>query len=340
MGVERALSRFLDLAVDPGGADEVGRRIYVGLGRAEFTEGRSLDALLAAYRLGARIAWRRLVEAGTEADLPPETMYRLGEAIFAYIDGLSAESAEGYAEAQSAAAGERQRRRRQLISFLQQRPLPEERLIETAAAEAGWELPRTLAAVVTAGSEDTRLAGRLGPDAIATTQDGAVVALVPDPDGPGRAGQLERALAERPAAIGPTVAWRDAERSISRALRAHRLAERGVLPAGGLVRADDHLPLLVLHADEGLAIDLATRALAPLETVSDTSAEKLRATLAAWLRRRGRVDEAARDLDVHPQTVRYRLKQLRRLFGDTLEDPDGRFALELALRAGHAPPSA
>ena len=37
-------------------------------------------------------------------------------------------------------------------------------------------------------------------------------------------------------------------------------------------------------------------------------------------------------LDVHPQTVRYRVRQLRDLFGDRLEDPDARFELSLALR--------
>jgi PucR-like helix-turn-helix protein/diguanylate cyclase with GGDEF domain len=334
LGVERALSRFVDLAVDPGAADESGRRIYVGLGRAEFREGRSLDALLAAYRLGARIAWRRSVEAGTAAGLPPETMYQVGEAIFAYIDGLSAESAEGFAEAQSAAAGERQQRRRQLIALLQQRPLPDDRVVQTAAAEAGWELPRTLAAVVVAGDEDTRVATRLGPDAIATSRNGIVVALVPDPGGPGRAAQLERALNGRSAAIGPAVDWRATGESVARAELAHRLAADGVLPDGGVVRADDHLPLLVLHADPALAQDLAGHWLAPIDEVSGAARVKLRETLAAWLDHRGRVEEVARELGIHSQTVRYRLKQLRGLFGDALDDPDGRFALQLALRAG------
>ncbi|MGH2714951.1 MAG: helix-turn-helix domain-containing protein, partial [Thermoleophilaceae bacterium] len=35
----------------------------------------------------------------------------------------------------------------------------------------------------------------------------------------------------------------------------------------------------------------------------------------------------------HPQTVRYRLARLRELFGERLDEPDGRFELELALRA-------
>src|SRR3954452_24765626 len=58
MGVERALERFVDGIERPGAvhADEA-RDTYVGLGRLEMHAGRSLDALLSAYRLGAGIAW-------------------------------------------------------------------------------------------------------------------------------------------------------------------------------------------------------------------------------------------------------------------------------------------
>ena len=40
----------------------------------------------------------------------------------------------------------------------------------------------------------------------------------------------------------------------------------------------------------------------------------------------------ARALDLHPQTVRYRLARLRDLLGEQLDDPDVRLELELALR--------
>jgi DNA-binding PucR family transcriptional regulator len=40
--------------------------------------------------------------------------------------------------------------------------------------------------------------------------------------------------------------------------------------------------------------------------------------------------EVARAIHVHPQTVRYRLNQLRDLFGD---DPDTRFELMVVTRA-------
>src|SRR5213078_1364552 len=106
-------------------ADEASaRETYVRLGAGEFRAGRPLDALLAAYRVGARLAWRRFVEAGTRADFPPDALYDLGEAIFAYIDEISAESAEGYAEAQSEAAGESRRRRQDLLRLLVQDPAP------------------------------------------------------------------------------------------------------------------------------------------------------------------------------------------------------------------------
>src|SRR5918911_4998296 len=79
-GTERALARFVEVVENPTLADDpTWRHVYLELGRGEFREGRSLDALLAAYRVGARIAWRRFAAAGDAAGLSPEVMYRLGE---------------------------------------------------------------------------------------------------------------------------------------------------------------------------------------------------------------------------------------------------------------------
>src|SRR3954469_18769487 len=190
-GVEVALSRFVDVLsgepVDPGPRDT-----YVQLGAGEYRAGRSLDALLAAYRVGARLAWRRFVEAGTRAGFEPDAFYDLGEAIFASIDEISAESAAGFAEAQSDAAGESQRRRRALLRLLVQEPPASEEALRTAAQAAAWPLPRVLAAVVTGEGEDpdaadataARLARRLGPGAIGADVGGIAVVMLPDPEGP------------------------------------------------------------------------------------------------------------------------------------------------------------
>src|SRR5262245_51895886 len=152
LGVEVAFNRFVDLIADSSAGGGEARDTYVNLGRGEYHSGRSLDALLAAYRVGARLAWRRFVEIGVEADLEPEAIYALGEAIFAYIDELSGLSAAGYAEEQSAAAGETERRRRRLVRLLVQHPHAAPEAIRTAAASAGWVLARPVAALVAASA--------------------------------------------------------------------------------------------------------------------------------------------------------------------------------------------
>src|SRR5215212_6677891 len=260
-GVQIAFQRFLDLVVDPQADVRSARAAYVALGRGEYHAGRSLDALLSAYRVGARMAWRRFVETGREAGLQPEALYSLGEAIFAYIDEISAESADGYAQEQSVAAGESQRRRRRLVRLLAQDPPPAQEAIRTAAQAAAWPLPRQVAVLVAAdtaaapgapppdaaGGEPvageeiteaiaTRLARRLGGGALGGAAAGLGCVFVPDPDAPGRRRQLVAGLDQGGApeiiSLGPTVLWHDSAASLRRAAAAFRLAAAGRIPGG------------------------------------------------------------------------------------------------------------
>src|SRR3954453_12236529 len=337
VGVERARGRFGAGLVDPSSSDEPRRRaVYVELGRGEMRAGRSLDALLSAYRLGARIAWERCVQAGTEAGFPPEVLYRLAAAIFSYIDRISAESVEGYAEEQSAALAERQRRRRALVRLLARDDAGAEEVRDLSLL-AAWPRPATVAGLVVRAEDGDRLAVRLGGEAIAVAQGGRPVAVAPDPDAPGRHAELRTALDGAPAALGPTVGLERAARSLTRAQAALGLVETGLLDAGdGLVVADEHLPELLLHGDGALAGDLAARALAPLQELREGARERLTETLRAWLDEPGQVTRVAERLHVHPQTVRYRVAQLRELLGDRLDDPEARFELALAVRVSAA----
>jgi hypothetical protein len=342
-GTERALGRFVDSIEAPAAVSDRDRRIYFELGRLEMREGRTLNALLAAYRVGAQIAWRRFVEAGVRAGLEPPVLYRLGETIFAYIDEISGESIEGYAAEQSAAAGERQRRRAQLVFLLAAQPPAAAEEVRAAAIRAGWRPPALVAALVVEGIDSERLASRLGPGAVAAPLESPggplvrrsasrVLAFVPDPSAPTRRAQLEQAVAGLPAALGPAVALAGAPRSAERARRALELRAAGLLTGDGLVIADDHGADLVLQADAALASEFAEARLAPLADLRPGVRDRLTASLIAWLDCQGRVDETARALDIHPQTVRYRLNQLREAFGGALDDPDARFELALALR--------
>jgi hypothetical protein len=310
-GVEQALAQFVELLGAPEAAPS--GSVYRALGRGEHREGRSLDALQAAYRIGARVAWRRSGEAAAAAGIGAEDQRRLAEAIFAYIDQIAAESVEGYAAAQARVAGEAERRRRRLVTALVEgQP---QAAVEALAQEADWPLPKELA-VVAAGNAE-RLAGRLGPGAIAT-EDTLVVA---DPQAPGS--RLSHVLEGSSAGVGPAV-------EPALAPLSHRLATGArALADGGPVFADDRLPDLLIASDEELGTRLAERALAPLE--GDRSG-RLTDTLRAWLDAQGHHPTVAAALHIHPQTVRYRLARLRERFGAELDDPEGRLALQLALR--------
>ncbi|MDQ3678458.1 MAG: helix-turn-helix domain-containing protein, partial [Actinomycetota bacterium] len=119
------------------------------------------------------------------------------------------------------------------------------------------------------------------------------------------------------------------------ARRALELRASGSLSGDGLVVAAEHTADLLLHADPRLAAEFAAARLAPLDALRPAARARLTSTLSAWLDRQGRIDETARELDVHPQTVRYRLGQLREMLGTALDVADARFELALALRLAH-----
>jgi hypothetical protein len=331
LGVEEALTQFVDVVENPQRDRSPGREVYVRLGRGEAREGRTMEALLAAYRIGARVAWRRVSEVARSAGLGEGVVARLAESIFAYIDELSAASAEGHAQVQAARAGEAESRRRRLATLMIQSPPPDAPVVEDAAREAGWPLPHSVAALVWRQSE-RRIAARLPAETIVAPLDELRCALVPDAEAPGRRREIQVALGEHTAVLGPAVPWQQGEISARRALAAHRLLEEGVIRAAGLVMANDHLTLLILYSDRGLFDDLAQQRLAPLAEETASSRERLSATLLAWLDHQGNVSDTARALHVHPQTVRYRLARLRERFGSALDDPQIRFELGLALR--------
>jgi hypothetical protein len=308
------------------------RALYVTVGERWFRSGHSLDDLQSGYHLGARVVWRRIAAVATEACAEAETVAMLADSLFAYLDEIAAVTVEGFVAAQAAAAGEHERRRGQLVATLVADPAPDRAVLERAAAEASWPLPRTLAAVTLAAGHGGLRDRRLPSDLLIGSVDGAACLIFGDPGGPGRRQQLELALRGHAATLGPAVAVEQGARSWVRARALWRLIDAGV---PGLRAAEDHLLELLLAEDPSLVDDLARLRLGPLTALAPRSRERLESTLLAYLRHRGNGPRMAFDLHVHPQTVRYRLARLRELLGATLEDPEARFELEVV---GGAPP--
>lgn len=331
-GVGEALSQFVALIRDPDAGRELGREVYVALGRGELRQGRTLDSLQAAYRLGARVAWRRIALAGRRAKLDAEVLSLLAESIFAYIDELSADSVDGYAAAQTESEDLRGRRRRELVSLLVREPVAEAADLRAAAQAAGWRIPRKVAPLVCAEPELGRLAHRLPADSLVTQIDEVGCVLLPDPDGPGREANIERAVGGRAVVLGPSCEPAGLRDSWELAKTALGAREAGAISSDGLVRAEEHLASLLLFEGSALAGRIAARRLAPLDSLTAKARGRMRETALAYVRHRGNSVEMAAALHLHPQTARYRVARLRELLGDQLDDPDARFELEIALR--------
>jgi hypothetical protein len=337
LGVNQALTQFVDRIAEPDRPQIDQKRtdfaeVYRQLGRLEASEGRSLDSLQKAYRLGTRVAWRHLIRFRQRSGLPTQMMWTLGEATLAYADELIALSVEGYADMQARSAQGLQRRRKRLVRLL----LSEEDRDRAEAVElapvARWPLPAQLCVVML-----DRISGDGGPelpeDMLVDVQGAQACALVPDPDAADWWARCGAKLADWRVVIGPTVALADSAKSFKHAQLARDLVRRNAIDGTSPVRCADHLSTLWLLTDEFLVEQLIRKRLAPLAPLTDKQHKRLGETLLAWLETRGGAPEIAARLRVHPQTVRYRMRQVERLFGDQLRCPDTRFELEVALRA-------
>ena len=338
--VELALGGFLALAAARSGADASTpiRPALEGayqLGRGEARGGRSIDALLAAYRVGARVSWRHMSASAVAAGLSAEQLARFAELVFAYIDQLSASSVAGHSDELATTGRVRQRYLERLAELLLTgAPLPD---LLAMAERADWTPPRTLTAVVLPQDKVRGALVSLDGRTLRSGEDVAVldaaadllVLLVPDAEDRSRPA-LIRSLDGRDAVVGPARPWTEASTSYARAVRALRL---GLTPEGTQpLDTERRLADLVLRADAEALADLRASVLAPLADLSTGAREKLVETLRSWLLHQGRRDQVAAELFVHPQTVRYRMTQLRELYGKRLDDP--RTVLELTIALG------
>ncbi|MCP2309118.1 MULTISPECIES: helix-turn-helix domain-containing protein [Kitasatospora] len=334
--METALAEFTDLIARVAEPDPSRLRVYRSLGRGELAEGRSLDALQAAYRLGARVAWRRYARVARRGGLGPEQLVTLAEAVFAHIDEIAAASVQGYVEARADRAGVLGRSRHQLLGLLLAGASAEE--VRQAADAADWALPeRVVCVALDAPPTALPRAERLPDPVLADLDHPEPHLLVPEPELYLGDCRVVQAVRGRGAVIGPAVPVGRAADSLrwARLVRA-RLAE----PPDAPLDCRDKLADLLLLADRPLVRLIAERRLAPLAGLTAKQRERTAATLLAWLQTdRGTAPEVAARLGIHPQTARRRLHRVQQLFGPALTGPDARFELEIALRAGAAVPA-
>lgn len=334
MGAEKTLRDLLDNIVDGRSSGESLVEVYRQIGRGEARCDRTLDALQTAMHVGAEVIWRRLSAAGMELGMTDEQLCRLAEALLLHFRQNATAAADGYVEAKTRATNEVQRRQRRLLDLLLSDPPVSLAAIEKVAETVRWGIPETVAVVVLndRGSDD--FSGLDLPAEILVDFNRPEPCLVvPDPNKAGRAKRLDQALRGWMAAIGPPVPIEDAAKSLRWARESIALAERGVISGTDVIHCVDHMSTLVIFQNGELINTLATLRLAPLAHLRPGQRDRFADTLLTWLQTGGDASEVAAQLHVHPQTVRYRIRQLQMLFGDRLRDPDVRLELEMVLRA-------
>jgi hypothetical protein len=325
--VQVALDRFIDLA----GTGEPAlpprfREVFVALGAAEARENRGAELLLAALRTAGRLMLRMASEA--LAAIRPVTvdeLINLSDATSAYIDELASACTEGLALQLREQAGEGDRRRRLVADLLLRGGAPPG-VLRDAAAGIGWPEPGAVVPVLLPLDQARDARFRFGGDGVVAERGSDAVLLLRGGPRASRP-QLTEALRGRGAVVGPALGWAEVPEAVRLAERAAELMGVSSEP----LFAEDHFAALTLRGEPGALAVLSSRRLAPLAAVRAGQREALLITLESWLRHWGSRSAVAAELFVHPQTVSYRLKRLRELFGDDLDDPAIRFELLMVL---------
>ncbi len=207
--VQLALGGFLSLAsgrlgTDPRTPAAPAVEGAYQLGRGEARSGRSTDALLSAYRIGARVSWRAMSARGVHVGLDAAVLAAFAELVFAYIDELSAASVAGHTDELETTGRVRQRHLERLAGHLLAGAPTE--VLQTAADAADWAPPTMLTAVIVPESQVRPVLAEVSPQTLQAAdppglEDG-VLLLVPDAHGRGR-NRLLRTLEGRGATAGP-----------------------------------------------------------------------------------------------------------------------------------------
>ncbi|MCW2602786.1 MAG: transcriptional regulator, CdaR family [Pseudonocardiales bacterium] len=208
------------------------------------------------------------------------------------------------------------------------------------AVALGWKTTGPVTVVVgSAGSTDPtevmegvhRFARRRGLDALAGVHGGRLVVVLGGETDPMDAARgLADDFADGPIVVGPRGADLGSATAVTQTALRGLAAARAWPSAPRPISSDDLLPERALAGDAEARADLISTIYRPLAASGDTLLD----TVTAFLDSGGGLESTARALFVHPNTVRYRLRRVGEVCGQSPTTPRGAFALRLALTFG------
>jgi DNA-binding PucR family transcriptional regulator len=329
--------------------DEIDVIERVGIRRAE--AGIPLDDVLQAYRIVSRVCWDIVADEcrRVPADDRLDAAILLAETVLRYTDQISTAVAEAYARAQRSIIREQEGARREFLSdVLYGTDVSPEDILRRAHS-FGYDLSLSYVALVglgpapdnhneaTVASAAANAALNAAADPIVLQKGEHTVALLPadayaDPEI-----VPEKLLAElgggwRFGIGGPEPSIEGIRRAYLEAREALEIGLALGLP-DSFFRFDDLLLYHFLRSEPALVDRFVDLMLGPLVEYDDRRKGELVKTLGAYFNADGSVKAAGEALFAHPHTVTYRLKQVEKLTGWSLRDPEDKLRLQLALRA-------
>ena len=354
------LDLFLATAREARPATQEELRRVAQLGILQARSSQSVEPILAAYRIAARVAWDEILRAWQRhQEATPEAIMLIANYVFAALDQVAAEVTKTYLHSREQHMQRGTRAHARLFHSLISDNFDSELELQRQALAINTPLVATgYVAVVcklVMGNRD----GERGGQALAEVADSlelrrGTLVLATDPSTlvvlwPAETvadaesarqfvTQLQSQVEQRAGQLGARVragigGYHPGLHGISRSyLEAQQAFEAGrkLRPDSIAHRHDDVIPHLVLAQNPLLAERFVSHSLGPLMDPKVRNREQLLETLEAYLAR-GSVKEAAAALGLHRHTVLYRLEKLRELLGGDLDVPATRLRLQLAL---------
>src|SRR4051794_38925061 len=307
--VSRALTALHDLRPPTDG--ELEQAAAIGRERAE--QGLTVDAVLHAYRISISAVWSRFGELARERGADVASVLAFSETLWLWADAVMDIVAAAHREVELEQAREEQQRRDAFLLALLTGTLDATEL-RRESATFGLDADREFTPFRARGCGATPLSHRV---AVAVAGDDGLVMSLARALG-GAAPRPPEAVAGIVTGVGPPARLETLPAAFAMASRALQTAvafgEEGTFSLANLsIR-----PAIV--SDEVFGDAFAARYLEPLAGLGRLGAE-LEETLRTWFDQGMRVDDTARALHVHPNTLRHRLRRFEETTGTTLRDP-------------------
>ena len=324
------------------------------IGAQRARQGIPVDCMVDGVRVALRVGWEYLLRIVAELPLSEVALGAVGRMsleVFDFVYDVLDALETGYATEHEQRLSGKVRAQAAFVDRLLEGHWDDEREIRSQAAALGHDLGRPcgMLLVMPAGGQDTESLRR-GAAALAAAVPGAlegpmrslptlhVVLLLAGEDSAAWDSALEAArgmaIAERLLVVPA-----DPMPHVTTLVHVYRRAQRYLTLAHaagsgpGLVTVKD-LRLYAVLAGVPLAdrVEFVRDMLGPVLDLPPHKSKELLETLEAVYRRKGRIAEAAADLHLHQNSVRYRLNRIEELTGLSLDVPADRMHLELAMR--------